>query len=132
MNAETLAQVVFISYVLSQIVHSLIRPAVEIINMAAWGEPIKERILELWPLYVTVSVAGVLGWFTNANLLPMFDPPALGKVLTAIGIGLGPSWLYDTFLDKPTPNVVVSVPVDSLIAQTEKKITDQVTKEVRR
>jgi hypothetical protein len=99
-------QAVFLSFILMQFIEALIKPAVEIINAAFNGEEIKKRLLELWPLYLTVIIAGGLSWFTEVNILPMF-PLALGKVLTCIGIGLGPSFLYDTFVDKPETTLVI-------------------------
>ena len=130
MDFEMLAQAVFVAFCLMQFVNTLLKPIIAIINAAAEGKPIKALVLELWPMYLTVAIAGSLGWFARFNLLPMFDPPVIGRVLTAIGIGLGPSFLYD-LTDKPTPNVVVSVPVDALSMATERRITDKVAKDVK-
>jgi len=130
MDFELLAQAVFVAYVLMQFTNSLVKPVIEIVNTALEGEPVKALILELWPMYVTVAIAGSIGWFARFNLLPMFDPDVIGRVLTAIGIGLGPSFIYD-LTDKPTPNVVVQVPLESLSAATERQITDKVTEDAK-
>ena len=130
MDFELLAQAVFVAYVLMQFTNSLVKPVIEIVNAALEGKPVKALILELWPLYVSVAIAGSLGWFARFNLLPMFDPDVIGRVLTAIGIGLGPSFIYD-LTDTPAPNVVVQVPVESLSAATERHITDQVTEDAK-
>ena len=106
MDLELLAQIVFVSYVLMQFVNTLIKPIVDIINAALNGEPVKAMIIALWPMYLTVVIAGTIGWFANFNLLPMFEPEVIGRVLTAIGIGLGPSFLYD-LQDKPPPEVTI-------------------------
>ncbi len=92
---EQYVQVAFIAFILMQFVNALVKPAVEIVNMALRKEPVAESLIALWPLYLTVAVAGTLGWFTEYNLLPMFNPPVIGRVLTAIGIGLGPSFIHD-------------------------------------
>ena len=130
MDFELLAQAVFVAYVLMQFTNSLVKPVIEIVNTALEGESVKALVLELWPMYVTVAIAGCLGWFARFNLLPMFDPDVIGRVLTAIGIGLGPSFIYD-LTDKPTPNVVVQVPLESLSAATERQITDKVTEDAK-
>jgi len=95
MNSEHLIQVAFIAFILMQFINALVKPAIEIVNMAIRKEPVAEAIIRLWPLYVTVLIGGSLGWFTEYNLLPAFNPPIIGRVLTAIGIGLGPSFIYD-------------------------------------
>lgn len=97
MSGEALFQAVFLAYVLMQFTQALVKPAVEIINAALEGQPVKEMLLKLWPLYVTTAIGASLAWFTSWNLLTMFDPPVIGRVLTATGIGLGPSFLHDTF-----------------------------------
>ena len=99
-DGETLIQVAFVSFVLMQFVEALVKPAIAIANAALEGQPVKALVLKLWPLYVTAAIGGGIGWFAGYNLLPMFDPPVIGRVLTAIGIGLGPSFLYDAFQDK--------------------------------
>jgi len=101
-DLESLAQVVFVSYALMQFVNTLVKPAIDIVNEVAQGKPVKDLILALWPMYVTVIIAGSVGWFANFNLLPMLSPEVIGRVLTAIGIGLGPSFLYD-LQDVPRP-----------------------------
>jgi len=108
MDIDLLMQVVFVSYVLMQFVNTLVKPIVDIVNTALNGESIKAMVIALWPMYLTVAVAGTIGWFANFNLLPMFDPEMIGRVLTAIGIGLGPSFLYD-LQDKPPPEISVHV-----------------------
>jgi hypothetical protein len=95
MDMEMLTAAALIAFVLMQFVNALLKPFIEIVNKAATGGAVKEDVLTLWPLYFTVLVAGGIGWFAGLNLLPMFDPPMIGRVLTAIGIGLGPSFLYD-------------------------------------
>jgi hypothetical protein len=104
---ENIAQAVFVSYVLMQFIQALVKPLIDIINAAIEGQPVKEMIVALWPMYATVLVAGSLAWFAGINILPMF-PPSLGQVLTCIGIGLGPSFLYD-LQDSKTPSIVLSV-----------------------
>jgi hypothetical protein len=91
---ENLAEVAFLSYVLMQFVQTLVKPAIDIINLALENGDWRGALLKLWPMYVTTIIAGAIGWHAHYNLLPVLDEP-LGSVLTAIGIGLGPSFLYD-------------------------------------
>ena len=96
MNGVDFGQAAMLSFVLVQFLDALVKPALAIINKALDGEPIKADILKLWPVYVTVAVGGALAWFTGWNALPVFaEAPVVGRVLTCIGIGLGPSFLHD-------------------------------------
>jgi hypothetical protein len=89
-------QAALLAFVLMQFVDALIKPAIEIVNGLLRDEDVRERVLNLWPLYVTVAIAGALAWFTGWNALPVFaEAPIVGRVLTCIGIGLGPSFLHD-------------------------------------
>ena len=99
MTGASFLEVVFLAFVLMQFVQALVKPLIEVVNLLLRGEPVKEMVLSLWPLYVTVAVAATLAWSAEYNLLPMLGSQLLGRILTAIGIGLGPSFLYDTFQD---------------------------------
>ena len=55
--------------------------------------------------YVIMVVNGLLMWGTGLDMLPGFDMdwPLLGRVLTCITAAVGPSLVYDIWLDKPEP-----------------------------
>jgi len=99
-------QVIFLAYVLMQFTNALVKPIVELVNLILTNGDWKAHLISMWPLYVSTTVGGAIGWYAHYNLLPMLDEP-LGLILTAIGIGLGPSFIYDTFMDKPENTIVI-------------------------
>lgn len=97
MNTELLLQAALLAYVLSQFTDALLKPAVNIVNLFLTGqkqEAIAE-IIRLWPLYLTTAVGSTIAWFTGWNAFDIFTRPWIGQALTAIGIGLGPSFVHD-------------------------------------
>ena len=94
-NTEHLMLAAVLSYVLMQFVQAVLKPLFRIINKKLEGESVKKDVLDLWPLYVTALVAGSIGWFAQLNIFPGLQHETLGRALTALGIGLGPSFLYD-------------------------------------
>ena len=55
--------------------------------------------------YVIMATCAVLTWFTALNMFPGFSVvlPDLGRVLTCIAAGCGPSIVFDIWLDRPNP-----------------------------
>jgi len=104
---DNFAQIIWISFVLMQFTNALVKPVVELVNLLLEHGDWRGHLISIWPLYFTAAVAGTLGWYAHYNMLPMLDAP-LGEILTAIGIGLGPSFLYD-LQDRPDPQVVVQI-----------------------
>lgn len=62
--------------------------------------------------YGMMIISGTLMWFTNLNMLPGFSViwPPLGRVLTCIIAGLGPSAVYDMWIDAPGKPPAPDVP----------------------
>ena len=94
-NTEHLALAAVLSYILMQFVQAVLKPFFKIVNKKLKGEEVKKDVLDLWPMYATALVAGGTGWFARLNILPGLEHEILGRVITALGIGLGPSFLYD-------------------------------------
>ena len=55
-----------------------------------------------WYPYLALGLGSALGWYTGINALPVFGvAPIVGRVLTCLTIGLGPSFLFDLVKGKP-------------------------------
>lgn len=59
---------------------------------------------EVWG-YVMILASAALMWSTALNAFPGFAAP-IGRILTCVAGGMGPSLVYDLFVDKPTPQPV--------------------------
>ena len=82
--------------------------------LAKLWEAVKDR-LAFWPKlpdwgrevggYVIMLANGVLMWSTGLDALPGFNGtwPVLGRVLTCVAGALGPSIVWDLWMDKPEP-----------------------------
>jgi hypothetical protein len=69
-------------------------------------KPIWEKVKfdDFWYPYLALVLGGALGWFTGINALPVFGvAPIVGRVLTCLTIGLGPSFLFDLVKGRPEP-----------------------------
>jgi len=55
--------------------------------------------------YIIILVNALLMWSTGLDMLPGFGAEwaLLGRVLTCLAAGVGPSLVYDIWLDKPEP-----------------------------
>ncbi len=97
MNTELLLQAALLAYVLSQFTDALLKPITNIVNLALTGqrETAIAEIVQRWPLYITGAVGATVAYFTDLNLFPLFTSPELGHIMTAIAIGLGPSFVHD-------------------------------------
>lgn len=92
MDVEAIAGVGLIALIGAKFIEAIIVPL--------WD---KLKIDHLYLLYFGLIAGGTLGWFTPLNVFPIFEPPVVGKILTCLAIGLGPSFVYDVWLDKPAP-----------------------------
>lgn len=111
MDTEALLGLVVLSFVIKQLIESLVKPVVEIINLYLAGEAqaARARIIAQWPFYLGVGIGAPLLWFTGVNALPAFHPPEIGRVLTCLAAGLGPSFIFD-LVKKPEPGVTINLP----------------------
>jgi len=54
--------------------------------------------------FLAMPLGFASGWFTGVNIFPMFvESPLFGRILTCVGVALGPNFLYDLFDRAPTP-----------------------------
>ena len=88
------ASITLLSAIVMGIIDILIKPFFLKFNWDVW-----------WLPYVAFPIGAVLGWFTALNAFPWFPEPYvwIGKILTSIACGIGPSKSYD-WLDKGQPN----------------------------
>jgi len=90
MNIEILGVAVAAAWVLMKLVEAIISPL--------WD---RFKLDRFWLLYVALAIGAPLGWFTGLDAFPVFaQAPVIGRVLTALVIGLGPSTIWD-MLDGP-------------------------------
>lgn len=92
MDIESVAGVGLVALLSTKLVEAIIYPI--------WD---KFTLDKFWLLYVGLVFGGLLGWFTPINVFPMFEPPVVGKAITCLACGLGSSFVYDIWLDKPAP-----------------------------
>lgn len=96
MSFEALAVLAVVALLLSKFVDAAIKPF--------WD---KLRLDHFYLLYVALALGAPLGLATGINAFPIFTEwPVVGRGLSALVVGLGPSFIYD-LADKepaaPTP-----------------------------
>jgi hypothetical protein len=94
-DIPVLAAAAAIALVLMKLFEALLSPLWE-----------KLKLDPFYKLYVTILLGGALGWFTGLNGFPGFAPVEIGRVLTALAIGVGPSFLYD-LMDKEDGDIYI-------------------------
>jgi len=92
MDLEALAAMVVAALIITAVVEAIIKPIWE-----------RLKLDKFWILYVILISGSALGWFTELNGFPIFKEEVIGRVLSSLAIGLGPSFIYDNFLDNETP-----------------------------
>ena len=93
MNVEQLGVAIVAAFVVMQIVDALVKPVWERYSLDAF-----------WYRYVALAIGAPLGWFTEINALPVFTNAVIGRVLTCLVIGLGPSFIHDLVDKTPAVN----------------------------
>jgi hypothetical protein len=79
------------AFVIMRIIDQVVKPA--------WC---KFKLDEFWYPYLALLLGVGLGWFTGINALPVFGvAPIVGRLLTCLTIGLGPSFLFDLVKGRP-------------------------------
>ena len=99
---EVVAAVIVAAFVIAKLVEALkepVRPWWD--SLPDWGRASTQ--------YVVLVVGAGLVWFTGLNALPGFSVvwPPLGRILTCLAGGFGPTFVYDMWMDRP------QVPADS-------------------
>lgn len=105
LNVQAFALLAMISFVVMQFIEALVKPITEIVNKAIRKEPVLADILGLWPVYLCLGIGAVLGWYTGINGFTDWWPdyPVIGRLLTGLAIGLGPTFVYDLTHKAPQP-----------------------------
>ena len=92
MDLQQLGAAIVAAFVVMQIINAVVRPL--------WD---RFQLDTFWLLYVALGIGGALGWFTGINALPVFGvEPLVGRILTCLVIGLGPSFIYELVKGKPS------------------------------
>jgi len=89
MDFEALAAMVVTAFIITTIVEAIVKPIWERLHLD-----------KFWILYVILVLGSALGWFTELNGFPILKEEIIGRILSSLAIGLGPSFIYDNFLDK--------------------------------
>lgn len=84
MNFEILVSALMAALVLEKLFEAIFGP---LWKKLSWDN--------FYKLYAAIALGSVLGFFTNLNAFPVFAIPMIGRVLTALVIGCGTSFIYD-------------------------------------
>jgi len=85
MDFELLGAAAIAAFVIMRVVDALIKPFFE-----------RYELDKFWLQYIAAGIGAPLGWFTGINAFPVFaTAPMVGRVITCLVIGLGPSFIYD-------------------------------------
>ena len=85
MDTQVFLTLVVLSVVLEKLIAAIIQPLFVRLKWDTW-----------WLLYVSFLVGGLFGWATELNAFPtMFAVAWVGRVLTALACGAGPTFLFD-------------------------------------
>lgn len=91
MDMGAMGAAIVAAIVLMRVVEQVVKPFFE-----------RYELDKFWLPYIALVVGGVLAWFTGLNALPVFAvSPVVGRVLTCLIIGLGPSFIYDLLDEIP-------------------------------
>jgi len=92
MSLEQLAAAIVAAWVSMRLVDEIIKPLWE-----------KAALDKFYLKYTGLVVGAGLAWFTGLNAFPVFAESALvGRIVTCIVTGLGPSFLYDLVDQQPS------------------------------
>jgi hypothetical protein len=94
MNWGMLGQAVVAAIIIAVIIDKVFKPLFEAASLPA-GER-WPAVAKLWPFYTALIVGAALAWFTGLQIFTLFEAaPVVGRILTCLVIGLGPSVLHD-------------------------------------
>lgn len=95
MHLESLSFGLVAAFVIAQVLDKVVKPLLAALALGSGAER-RAALGALWPFYVSLALAAGLAWATGLNLFPVFrESPLLGRVLSCLAIGLGPSFLHD-------------------------------------
>ena len=91
MNIEVFAGLAMVIVVIQKLIEALVQPLFLKLKIDLW-----------WLMYVSLVVGALFGWATALNAFPIFTPVWVGRLLTALICGAGPTFIYD-IIDKGSP-----------------------------
>lgn len=99
---SVLAGLVFLSIVVSKLIDWFIKPVFTKFNWDTW-----------WLTYVALVIGGLIGWATEMNAFALLIPKYiwLGRLLTSVACGGGPTLLFD-IIDKGQPARLPMTPTE--------------------
>jgi len=91
MDIQIIGLMVVAAFVIMRLFDAIVKPLWE-----------KAGLDKFWLLYLALVVGAALGWYTELNGFPVFKDPLVGRILSCLAMGLGPSWLHDLTDKKPS------------------------------
>jgi hypothetical protein len=85
MDTSVFLTLIVLSVIVEKLIAAIVQPVFLKLKWDTW-----------WLLYVSFIVGGLLGWATGLNAFPtMFATAWVGRLITALACGAGPTFLYD-------------------------------------
>ena len=95
-----LATAFFLALVVNRVVEHVFKPLRSLLLL--YIAPEKLAWMDYISPYVAWGLGGLVAWYADINLLPIFADPLVGKIITSILIGGGAELLHDIFDPLPT------------------------------
>ena len=86
MNLEVFVSLAMLMVVVLKLIEAIIQPLFVKLKLDTW-----------WLLYVSLVLGFGVGWATGLNAFPVFGVgyEVVGRILTSLACGAGPTFLYD-------------------------------------
>lgn len=96
-NYEILVTLIVASWIVAKLVEAIKEP------LRPWWEAASDGV-RAGLQYVILAICGLILWFTGLDAFPGFSGiwAPLGRILTCLAGGFGPTFVYDLWMDRPT------------------------------
>jgi len=84
MKLEVFAGLILLMVVIEKLIDAIVKPLFVRLKVDTW-----------WLLYVSLVFGFAIGWATGLNAFPVVGSEVVGKILTALVCGCGPTFIYD-------------------------------------